>query len=123
TRRTSSSTRPGPPPSGSTLARSARRWATAPSASRRPPESCAGLWSSRSPRPSVPTTASSRAWSGRVAGELQGQGDVLERGQRGDQVERLEHDADAVTAEPGELVVAEPGDLGAGDHHLAAGRF
>ena len=58
-----------------------------------PPESSAGRWLSRSPRPTVSMTSSSqRRRAG--AGEGQRQGDVLAGGERRHQVERLEHEAD-----------------------------
>ena len=54
------------------------------------------------------------------AGEVEREGDVLTGGEGGQQVERLEHEADAVTAELGELAVVELGELLVADPGLAA---
>ena len=50
-----------------------------------------------------------------AAGEAGGQLDVLGRGERRDQVERLEHEADAVPTQLGELAVVERGQVGVAD--------
>ena len=68
--------------------------------------------SSRSARPSVSTRVSSHAGSRRAAGELERQRDVLLGREHRQQVERLEDEADAVAAQPGQRVVVEAGDLG-----------
>ena len=59
---------------------------------------------------------------GLAAGEGQRQQDVLLRGQRRDQVERLEDEADPLPPQRGERLVLEPGQLDAVDDGLAAGR-
>src|SRR5690348_11499240 len=51
-------------------------------------------------------------------GQVGREGDVLRRGQRGDQVEGLEDEADLVAAQPGEPGVVEPADLLAADERL-----
>ena len=58
---------------------------------------------------------------GLAAGEREGQGDVLVRGQRRHQVVRLEHEADPVAAQPGQRPVVEGAELGGADVHLAGG--
>ena len=58
---------------------------------------------------------------GLAAGERQRQRDVLERGQRRHEVERLEDEADAVAAQLGELLVVELAEVGVADEHGAAG--
>ena len=58
-----------------------------------PPESWFGLLRSRSRRPTVSMTLSSHSWSGLRPAMSMRQRDVLERGQRGHQVERLEDEA------------------------------
>ena len=59
---------------------------------------------------------------GLAAGDVERERDVLERGQRRDQVERLEHEADGVAAQPGEGLVGQRRHLGVADPHLAAAR-
>jgi hypothetical protein len=54
--------------------------------------------------------------------DRQRQQDVLLRGQGRHQVERLEHEADLVAAQPGQLLVLEPGQLGVADEHRAGRR-
>jgi hypothetical protein len=51
-------------------------------------------------------------------GQVSGQGDVLGRGQRRDQVEGLEDEADLVPAQPGEPGVVEPADVLAAHERL-----
>ena len=58
---------------------------------------------------------------GLAAGDVQGQRDVLQRGQRRHQVERLEDEADAVAAQLGEPLVVERGQLGVADVDRAGG--
>ena len=58
---------------------------------------------------------------GLAAGKRAGQGDVLGRGQRRHQVERLEDEADPVAAELRELAVVELRDVGVADQHGAGG--
>ncbi len=48
--------------------------------------------------------------------------DVLERGQRGEEVERLEDEADAVAAEAEQLLARAPRDVLAGDDDPSLGR-
>ena len=54
--------------------------------------------------------------------ELQRQGDVFQGRERGNQVERLEDEADAAAAEQRPLVVAEAGVVDAFEQDLAGGR-
>src|SRR3954452_23215799 len=54
-----------------------------------------------------------------AAGDADRQLDVLRGGERREQVERLEDEADLVTAEQRQLLVAEPGELGVPDVDLA----
>ena len=88
-----------------------------------PPESCEGKCLSRSPRP---TEREQRrgVGCGRVAvprGELDREPDVLLGGQRGDQVEELEDEADLLAAEVGELVLREVRDVDAVDDDASVG--
>jgi hypothetical protein len=55
------------------------------------------------------------------AGQLQRHRHVLERGERGDQVVGLEHEADAVPAQARQRVLVEAGDLHAVQHDGAGG--
>ena len=57
--------------------------------------------------PSCSTTWSSQAWSAFRPASAEGQGDVLDRGQRRDQVVGLEHEADVVAAQQGQRLVVE----------------
>ena len=57
-----------------------------------------------------------------AAGELERQEDVLERGQVGEQLERLEDEADAAAAQERQLVLGERLDRRAVDPHLALAR-
>ena len=50
---------------------------------------------------------------------MQGQGDVLHAGQRGQEIEELEDEADLVAAQAGEVVVGQVGDGLAVDADLA----
>ena len=65
------------------------------------------------------TTSSTHAVVGLPAGEVDRQRDVLQRGERRDQVERLEHEADLLAAQLGELLVVQRAELDAADEHLA----
>ena len=57
-----------------------------------------------------------------VAGELQRQGHVLQRGHGRDEMEGLEQDADPIAPEQGEPVLVETAQIDAVDQHLAGGR-
>ena len=57
-----------------------------------------------------------------LAGQLERGGDVLLRGHRRQQVEGLQHDADAAAAGAGERVLVERLEIGAGDVDRAAAR-
>src|SRR5215467_702030 len=57
---------------------------------------------------------------GRAARDVQREGDVVRRGEGGQQVVGLEHEADAVAAQPGQPALRQRGDLGAADPHLPA---
>ncbi len=67
------------------------------------------------------TTWSNHSAIGLAAGEAGGQRDVLGRGERRDEVERLEDEADAVAAQLRELAVVELRDVGVADEHGARG--
>ena len=56
-----------------------------------------------------------------LTAEQQRERDVLTGGERGDQVERLEDEADALAAQLGELPVAEPGELRVAYEHRTGG--
>ena len=58
---------------------------------------------------------------GLAAGEVHRQRDVLDRGQRRHEVERLEDEAQAVAPQPGELLFAGGGDVDVADGDRAAG--
>ena len=58
----------------------------------------------------------------RTARDIQRQRDVLQRGQRRHQVERLEDETDPVAAQPGHLLVGQTGQRGIADVHGARGR-
>ena len=86
-----------------------------------PPESCAGKWSARWREADL---GQQRAGGGEgvgLAGELQRQGDVLQRRHGGHEVERLEDDADIAAADQGELVLAQSHEVVTGDPHGARG--
>ena len=70
-----------------------------------PPESWPGRWVRRWPRPTRAQAASARSSAASVAGQLQRDGDVLQRGHGGDEVKGLEDDADAVAAQAGQGVL------------------
>ena len=53
--------------------------------------------------------------------QVQGEGDVFQAGERGQEVEELEDEADFVAAEAGEIVIGEGGDGLAVDADLARG--
>ncbi len=57
----------------------------------------------------------------RRAGELQRQGDVLQRGHGRDKMEILEYDAHMITAKHREGILVEAGETGPGDANGAAG--
>src|SRR5215472_6297157 len=57
---------------------------------------------------------------GRAARDIQREGDVVPRGERGQQVVGLEDEADVVAAQPGQPPLRQRGDLGAADPHLPA---
>ena len=86
-----------------------------------PPESSAGRCVRRSCRPTASMTVRRQASSALAAGERERQDDVLVGGQRGEQVEALEDEADLVAAQLRELLLLEPGDLDAVDADPAAG--
>ena len=65
--------------------------------------------------------ASTHAASGLRPGEPHRQRDVLRRGQRRDQVERLEHEADPVAPQLGELLLGERAEVGVADPDGAVG--
>ena len=56
-----------------------------------------------------------------LAGEGEGEGDVLGRGERGQQVEGLEDEADAVPTQAGQALVVERAELGVADVDPAEG--
>ena len=56
-----------------------------------------------------------------LAGDIQGQGDVLRRREGGDQVEGLEDEADALAAQAGEATLVHGGDHVAVEHDLPGG--
>ena len=85
-----------------------------------PPESSDGRWLSRLPRPTVSITDCEPLAVRLATGERQRQRDVLDRGERRHEVERLEDEADAVAAQLGELAVVERAEVGVADEHLAA---
>ena len=85
-----------------------------------PPESSEGRCLTRLPRPTVSITRFEPVRVGLAAGEHQRQRDVLQRGQRRHQVERLEDEADAVAAQLGELLVVERAEVGVADEDVAA---
>jgi hypothetical protein len=60
---------------------------------------------------------------GLPAGQVEGKRDVLERGQGRDQVERLEHEADPVAAEVGQLLLRQGGQVDLTEQHLAVRRL
>ena len=74
------------------------------------------------PTSSSAARASLRAAAAALAVQLARQRDVLDRGERRDQVEVLEDVADRRTPHPGAPVVAERGQVGALDAHRAGGR-
>ena len=81
-----------------------------PPAAVRPPDSSSG---NRLPQPSSPSSASSesaRPTPSALAGpvERHGEADVFRHGQRGDQVEELEHESQAAAPHPGKLVLGQP---------------
>ena len=80
-----------------------------------PPDSSAGRCRSRLASPVALITVSHHAGVGRGPGQLERQPDVLLGGQRGQQVEGLEDEPDAGPAQPGQRLVAEPGQLAAAD--------
>ena len=57
-----------------------------------------------------------------LARKLAGRGHVLERGHGGDEMEGLEDDADVPSAEPGETVLVQRGEVVSGHRDLPAGR-
>ena len=57
---------------------------------------------------------------GRGLGDRQGQGDVLKGGQGVEQVEILEHEAQLLPAEAGELAVVQAGDVPSADQDMPA---
>ena len=69
--------------------------------------------------PMVAITRSSHAAVGLAAGERERQRDVLGRVERRDEVVGLEHEADAVAAQHGELLVGERAELDVADEHRA----
>ena len=88
-----------------------------------PPDSSVGRWVSRSVeargcRRSTATQMLVRL----AAGDADRQHDVLRRGHRRQQVERLEDEADLVAAQQRERLVVERGDLGVAEEHLARRR-
>ena len=86
-----------------------------------PPESSAGRWSARSASPTRPSSSLRPPAHLLVAPprDQRGQQHVLLGGQRGQQVEELEDEADLLPAQPGELAVAEPVVALAGEQDLA----
>ena len=67
-------------------------------------------------------SSSTHACVRRAAGQLEREEDVLLGGQHRQQVEELKDEADVLAAQLGELAVAERGDRGPVDPHLARGR-
>jgi len=59
---------------------------------------------------------------GLLAGDRERKRDVLLGAQRRQKVEELEDEADVLAAEPGQLLVVQPGDVGAVDEDRAGGR-
>ena len=57
----------------------------------------------------------------RAAGEVHRQHDVLDGGQRGDQVERLEHEPHVVAAQQREIAFGQGGQVDLADEHLPLG--
>ena len=91
-----------------------------PAAAGRPRARWAG-GSSRSPSPTVSMTSVVPLLVRLAAGDRQRQQDVLLRGQRRHQVERLEDEADPVAAQPGQRLVVERDEVGVAEQHRAAG--
>ena len=89
-----------------------------------PPLSSVGSCVTRSPRPSRSSAARARSRPLATTDALVEQRgrDVVERGRARQQVVRLEDEADGPAAEPGEPVVVEVGDRGAGQLVGAGGR-
>ena len=75
-----------------------------------PPDRRDGRWVSRWLRPTASSAAAARAVGVAMTGEFQRHRDIFQRGHGGDQVKRLEHDADARPAHPGERVLIHRGD-------------
>ncbi len=86
-----------------------------------PPDISLGRWESRSPIPSCADQVVEPGLVDLHAGQVGGQGDVLCRGEGGHQVERLEDEADPVTAHLGEGGVVEEADLLVADEGVARG--
>ena len=86
-----------------------------------PPESSAGRCPSRSASPVRSITVASQSGSGARAGQRHRQRDVLPRGQRGHQVEGLEHEADPVPAQQRQLPVGQRAQLDVADEGLPGG--
>ena len=86
-----------------------------------PPESSPGRWSSRSRSPTVSMTWSNQSPVRLAAGDGERQEDVLLGRQRRDEVEGLEDEADVVAPGPGEVLLAQGGQLGVAEEDPAAG--
>ena len=78
-----------------------------------PPDSWEGRWPARSARPTAPSTRADLRPGGPAPGQPQRQRDVQLGGQRRQQVERLEHEPDAVPPQQGQLGLAELAELAA----------
>ena len=72
--------------------------------------------------PTVSTIEATQCGVRLAPGDPHRQHDVLGRGHRREQVERLEDEADPVAAQQRERLVAQRGDLGVAEVHLARGR-
>ena len=84
-----------------------------------PPDSCAGKWSLRA----IEVHQTERVHrSHRIVGDFGDERDIFPRGQAGDQIVELEHEADVAPAVGGQLCLVGPGQVGVPVEHLAARR-
>ena len=83
-----------------------------------PPDISFGRWLTRSARSTVSITCREPLGIRLLAGERERKGDVLEPGERRNEVVRLEHEADAIASNQREMLLVGAADLDVAEEHL-----
>ena len=87
-----------------------------------PPERCLGRWCARALRPTWRSDSAARSRASASAAQFQRQHHVFQRVQRGQQLERLEHETASCAAQPRAPVLVQREQVAAIEQHAAAAR-